>query len=84
MKSWLSILESSYILFSLPPYYKSAGKRAVRTPKLYFYDTGLLCNLLGIHNMEQLLNHDMFGAIFENLIVAETAKQYYNEGKSLK
>ncbi|WEV75515.1 ATP-binding protein [Bifidobacterium sp. ESL0800] len=81
VKSWLSILESSYILFTLPPYFKSAGKRVVKTPKLYFYDTGLLCNLLGIHSMEQLLNHEMFGAVFENLIVAETAKHYYNEGK---
>ncbi|MCO6559215.1 MAG: ATP-binding protein [Bifidobacterium sp.] len=81
VKSWLSILESSYITFPLMPYYKSVGKRLVKTPKLYFYDTGLLCNLLGIRSLQELLVHPKLGAVFENLIVAETAKRCYNAGE---
>ncbi|WEV75435.1 ATP-binding protein [Bifidobacterium sp. ESL0800] len=80
VKGWLSILESSYITFPLLPYFKSAGKRLTKTPKLYFYDTGLLCHLLGIKTLPQLLTHPMLGAIFENLIVAETAKHHFNNG----
>ncbi len=74
IKSWMNILESSYIIFPLSPYYKNYGKRLVKSPKYYFYDTGLLCHLLGIHNEHQLNNHEKFGTIFENLIIAEKAK----------
>lgn len=80
-KSWLSILESSYITFSLMPWSTNIGKRLTKTPKLYFYDTGLLCYLLGIHTPAHLLNHPMLGAIFENFIISETIKKYYNRGK---
>lgn len=80
IKSWLSILESSYIVFLLRPYSSNARKRLTKTPKLFFYDTGLLCHLLGIETEAQLEAHPMLGAIFENLIIAETMKSYLNEG----
>lgn len=82
VRSWLSVLESSYIIFMLRPYHSNVRKRLVKTPKLYFYDTGLLCHLLRIETAEQLLAHPMIGSIFENLIIAETAKKHFNEGIS--
>ncbi|WEV71843.1 ATP-binding protein [Bifidobacterium sp. ESL0790] len=81
VKSWLSILESSYIALPLMPYHRNPGKRLTKTPKLYFYDTGLLCHLLRIRSLGQLLTHPMLGAIFENLIVSETVKRYTNAGQ---
>ncbi|MGI6033054.1 MAG: ATP-binding protein [Coriobacteriales bacterium] len=81
IKSWLSILESSYIAFTLPPYFSNARKRLTKTQKLYFFDTGLLCHLLKIETLEQLLSHQSFGAVFENLVVAETAKNHIHEGR---
>ncbi|EEI79948.1 ATP-binding protein [Bifidobacterium longum] len=78
VKAWMSILESSYIAFHLIPFYTNARKQVVKTPKLYFYDTGLLCHLLGIRTVEALVAHPKFGDIFENLIIAETMKQHLN------
>lgn len=80
IRGWLSILESSYLTFTLQPYFANTKKRLTKTPKLYFYDTGLLCHLLKITTMDQLINNPSFGAIFENLIVAETVKKYANAG----
>ena len=77
-KSWLSMLESSYMIFRLMPYYSNEGKRLVKSPKLYFYDTGLLCHLMGIGDVSQLRLSSHLGAVFENLIVAETAKNHLN------
>ncbi|WP_026966369.1 ATP-binding protein [Algoriphagus terrigena] len=77
-KSWLSALESSYITFQLYPYHKNFSKRVVKTPKLYFYDTGLLAFLLKIKNRETLLTHPVKGALFENMIVAEFHKQMHH------
>lgn len=77
-KSWLSALESSYITFQLYPYHKNFSKRVVKTPKLYFYDTGLLAFLLKIKNRETLLPHPVKGALFENMIVAEFHKQMHH------
>lgn len=74
-KAWLSILESSYILFLLQPYHKSYNKRIVKTPKLYFYDTGLACFLLGIRKPEDLELFDLAGNVFENLIIADFNKR---------
>lgn len=74
-KAWLSALESSYILFLLPPYYKNFSKRIVKTPKLYFYDTGLLCYLLKLDNVEQIQLSDFKGALFENMMIAEYVKR---------
>lgn len=79
-KAWLSMLESSYVTFPLMPYYANASKRLVKTPKLYFHDTGLLCHLLGIGSVDELLLSPHLGAVFENLIVAETLKAHLNTG----
>lgn len=82
VKSWMSLLEASYIAFLLPPYYANINKRLTKTPKVYFYDTGLLCFLLGIENAEQLTIHPLRGAVFENLAVIELLKKRFNLGKS--
>ena len=81
VKSWLSILESSYLVFLLPPYASNVRKRLTKTPKLYFYDTGLLCYLLGITSERQLLDHPLRGQIIENLVVSERAKAHLNQGR---
>jgi predicted AAA+ superfamily ATPase len=81
VRSWLSLLEASYIVFLLEPYYKNFNKRLVKAPKLYFYDTGLACNLLRIESVEQLRTHYLRGGIFESYIMADLYKQYYNMGK---
>lgn len=78
-KSWLSVLESSYITFLLQPYYENFSKRIVKTPKLYFYDTGLLTHLLKIKDKEQLAKHQQKGALFENLIISEKLKQNHHQ-----
>ncbi|MBA4301028.1 hypothetical protein SAMN03080617_01300 [Algoriphagus alkaliphilus] len=77
-KSWLSALESSYITFRLYPFHKNFSKRVVKTPKLYFYDTGLLAFLLKIKNRETLLTHPVKGALFENMVIAEFHKQMHH------
>ena len=74
LKSWLSILEMSYIIFMLPPYHKNFGKRVVKSPKLYFYDTGLLCYLLDILKEENVRSSEHYGILFENLVIAERKK----------
>lgn len=79
-REWLSVLETSFITYLLKPHHKNFNKRLVKTPKLYFYDTGLLCSLLDIHSPEQLENHFARGAIFENLIIIEFLKQCYHQG----
>ena len=79
-KSWLSILESSYIIFLLRPYYKNFNKRLIKMPKLYFYDTGLVCSLLGIQNASQLTTHYLKGSLFESLVLSEIIKERFNRG----
>jgi predicted AAA+ superfamily ATPase len=78
---WLSVLEASYIIYLLPAYYENLDKRVVKKPKIYFYDTGLLCYLLGIKTEAGLTNHSMMGSIFENFIITECKKDYYNKGE---
>ena len=78
---WLSILMTSYIAFPLRPYFANIGKRMTKMPKIFFYDTGLACFLLGIENMSQLLNHPLKGALFENLAICELIKREYNLGR---
>jgi hypothetical protein len=73
-KAWISVLEASYLLFLLRPYHVNFGKRLVKSPKLYFYDTGLLCWLLGIQSADQLVTHPLRGAIFETYAVSEMKK----------
>lgn len=80
--SWLSILESGYVVFRLQPYHSNLRKRLVRTPKLYFHDTGLLCRLLGIETAEQLRDSEFKGAVFENLVIGETFKRHVNAGRN--
>lgn len=81
VNEWLSVLEASYIIFRLPPFYRNVGKRLTKTPKLYFCDTGLACFLLGVENEKQLATHPLRGAIFENLVVLEFLKNRFNKGK---
>lgn len=78
--SWLSVLEASYILYRLEPNYNNYNKRIVKTPKLYFYDTGLACSLLGITSAEQLDSHFLRGGLFENLVINQFIKESYNKG----
>ncbi len=81
-KSWLSILESSYILYRLQPYHRNFNKRLTKSPKLYFYDTGVACSLLGIREQEQVNLHYMKGSLFENLILNEFIKRSFNRGEN--
>lgn len=80
-QAWLSVLQTSHIIFLLQPHFKNFNKRLVKTPKLYFTDTGLACNLLGIEKAEQLTSHFLRGGLFENLIILELLKNRYNQGK---
>ncbi len=80
VNSWLSMLESSYIVFRLRPYHADMRKRLTKTPKLYFYDTGLLCYLLHIRTLDQLLLSPYLGAVFENLVIEERMKAHLNAG----
>lgn len=82
IREWLSLLHASYITFSLKPYFANINKRLTKSPKLYFYDTGLACWLLGIENPSQLISHPLRGSIFENLAVIEMLKHRYNEGEN--
>jgi uncharacterized protein len=79
-RTWIDVLEASYLVFRLQPWHENFGKRIVKTPKLYFVDTGLLCWLLGIGSADQLSNHAMRGAIFENWVMADVLKARYNQG----
>lgn len=77
---WLSILEASFVVFTLAPWSANLGKRLVKSPKVYFYDVGLACWLLGIKTVEQLQYHPLRGALFENLVVLEVMKAQRNQG----
>jgi predicted AAA+ superfamily ATPase len=79
-KEWISILEASYIVFRISPHFNNLGKRLVKTPKLYFYDTGLATYLLGIKAAEQLSVHSYRGAIFETFIASEIMKSAFHSG----
>lgn len=79
--AWISVLEASYIIFLLRPHFANFNKRLVKTPKLYFHDTGLASWLMGIRSVDQLSFHAQRGALFENLIVSEFLKARYNAGR---
>jgi predicted AAA+ superfamily ATPase len=81
--AWLSILQASYLIFLLPPYYANTRKRLVKTPKLYFCDTGLACYLLDIESPEQLARDEMRGPLFENFVVMEALKHRFNAGREI-
>lgn len=79
VKAWLSVLEASYFLFFLQPYHVNYSKRITKSPKIYFFDTGILCFLLGLTTEDQLDNHYFLGNIFENAIIAELYKKRTNK-----
>ncbi|MCH9644991.1 MAG: ATP-binding protein [Gammaproteobacteria bacterium] len=81
IKSWMSILEASYLTFHLQPYFENFGKRIVKAPKLYFLDVGLVSYLLGIQSTEQMKHEKLKGNIFENLMIMEILKYQYNRGQ---
>lgn len=80
VKEWISILEASFILFKLQPYFENFGKRIIKAPKIYFYDVGLASFLLGIENEEQLSRDPLRGHLMENLVVLELLKARLNKG----
>lgn len=78
--NWLSILEASFLIFRVPPHFENFGKRLIKSPKIYFTDTGLLAYLLGVESKEQLTRDPLVGQMFENLVVLELLKARYNQG----
>ena len=80
-REWIGVLEASYLVMRLPPYFENFGKRLVKTPKLYFLDTGLMCWLLGIHSAAILSAHPLRGQVFETMVVVEAYKAALNKGQ---
>ena len=80
IQSWIGILESSFIIYLLKPHFKNFNKTIVKRPKVYFYDTALVCYLLGIRNVSQLKTHPLRGSIFEGMVVTELIKKRTNAG----
>ena len=79
--AWLSILETSYTIFLLKPYYRNFNKRLIKSPKLYFFDTGLAASLLGLEEPRQMETHYLRGELFENMVISEFMKQAYAQGR---
>lgn len=79
-KAWISVLQTSYVVFLLQPYHENFNKRIIKTPKLYFYDTGMVGSLLGLHRQVDITNYHGKGALFENWVVSEVLKAYLNRG----
>jgi len=84
IESWISVLEASFIVFRLQPYHKNFNKRLIKTPKLYFYDTGLASYLLGIRKVSDIQIHFAQGALFENMVINEFLKDGLNKGERLQ
>ena len=80
--AWISVLETSFVVFRLQPYYKNFNKRIVKMPKLYFYDTGLASALLGVQNSTQIDVHPFRGPLFENMLVVDFLKTRFNKAKT--
>ena len=80
-KAWISVMEASYIVHLLPPYHRNFGKRLIKSPKLYFLDTGLAAALAGIREAGELMIHPMRGALFESWVIAELLKHRFNRGQ---
>jgi predicted AAA+ superfamily ATPase len=80
VKAWLSILEASFIIFMLPPWYDNIRKRLIKSPKIFFYDVGMVAYLLGIENISQLSRDPLRGALFENMVIMEFIKSRFNKG----
>lgn len=77
---WTSILAASYVIYLVSPYFANINKRLTKMPKIYFYDTGLLCSLLGIESTSSLVRHNLYGSIFENMVMGELTKGLVNTG----
>ncbi len=84
IRKWISVLEASYIIFLLPAYHKNLGKRIVKRPKLYFYDTGLVCYLTGISTDDLLNKGPMAGPVFENFIISELKKIILHQNREIQ
>ena len=82
LKSWLAVLEASFIIFKLEPYFENFGKRVIKSPKIYFTDIGLLIYILGIGKPSQIERDPLYGSIFENLVITEALKARYNQGEA--
>jgi len=80
-RQWISVLETSYLIYLLPPHYQNFSKRLIKMPKVYFYDVGLACSLLGIESKQQLESHYLRGGLFENLVIIELLKSRLNLGQ---
>ena len=80
-RAWISVLEASYIAFRLPPLHRNLNKRLIKTPKLYFYDTGLLCYLLGIRAPDQLALHPLRGSILESWVASQIVKYHLHRAQ---
>lgn len=80
-KTWLSLLEASFVLYQLQPYYKNFSKRLIKSPKIYFYDTGLACSLLNIKTRDMLRTHYLYGSLFENFVISEVIKMQHHAGQ---
>jgi len=80
--AWLGLLENSYIIYLLQPWHNNMNKRIVKSPKLYFYDTGLLCQLLGIKSIAGVQKNRAYGALFENWVITEIKKNNFNTGQN--
>ncbi len=81
IQSWIGVLESSFIIYLLKPHHNNFNKTIVKRPKLYFYDTSIVCSLLGIRNAAHIKNHPLRGAIFEGMVITELLKNRTNAGK---
>lgn len=81
IQEWMRILNTSYVVYGLQPFFRNIGKRLVKKPKIYFCDTGLACYLLGIQSPSQLATHPLRGNLFENMIVMEMLKSRFNKGQ---
>src|SRR5690606_26917983 len=80
IKNWISILEASFIVYQLWPHHRNFNKRIIKSPKIYFYDTGIVTFLLRVHSSDILEQHPLRGNLFENWVVTEKLKTFYNQG----
>jgi predicted AAA+ superfamily ATPase len=83
-RSWISVLEASFILFRLPPFHANLGKRLTKHSKLYFHDTGLAANLIGIQSPDQMQSHPLRGALFENWVISEFQKMHRHRARRVE
>lgn len=81
IREWISVLEATYVIVRLEPYFENFGKRVIKSPKIYFIDTGLASYLLGIETSEQLKKDPFYGNLFENLVIVELMKSFYSQAK---